>query len=176
MAKLMKKEGKTSISNYSSEQEEIMHREDQFIPHLIVSDGLAALKFYKEVFGAEEGDSMMAPDGKRLMHGEIVLDEHKLFISDEFAASEGGTCKMPQTLGGTCVRITLQTDDADGVVERAVAGGARVIMPVQDMFWGARYGKIVDPFGHEWGINQQVKEQSPAETEAAADEFFRKSK
>ena len=153
-----------------------MHREDQFIPHLIVSDGLAALKFYREVFGAEVGDNMMAPDGKRLMHGEIVLDEHKLFISDEFAASEGGTCKMPQALGGTCVRITLQTDDADGVVERAVARGARVIMPVQDMFWGARYGKIVDPFGHEWGINQQLKEQSPEETERAADEFFRKSK
>ena len=153
-----------------------MNRKDQFIPHLIVSNGLAGLDFYKKVFGAEEGDCMMAPDGKRLMHGEIVLDEHKLFISDEFAASEGGTCKMPQALGGTCVRITLQTDDADGVVERAVARGARVIMPVQDMFWGARYGKIVDPFGHEWGINQQLKEQSPEETERAADEFFRKSK
>ena len=174
MAKLMKKEGKTSFSNYSSEQEETMHRKDQFIPHLIVSDGLAALEFYKKVFGAEGGDSMMAPDGKRLMHGEIVLEGHKFFVSDEFTASEGGTCKMPQTLGGTCVRITLMTDDADRIAERAVAGGARVIMPVQDMFWGARYGKIVDPFGHEWGINQQLKEQSPEETERAADEFFRK--
>ena len=61
-----------------------------------------------------------------------------------------------------------------GVVERAVAAGARVSMPVQDMFWGGRYGKIVDPFGHEWGINQQVKEQSHEETQIAADEFFRK--
>jgi len=56
--------------------------------------------------------------------------------------------------------MTLLVDDVDGVVERAVAAGARVTMPVQDMFWGGRYGKIVDPFGHEWGINQQVKEQS----------------
>ena len=153
-----------------------MNQEDQFIPHLIVSDGLAALKFYKETFGAEEGDNMMAPDGKRLMHGELVLDGHKLFVSDEFAASEGGSCKTPQTLGGTCVRITLQTDNADAVVERAVSRGARVLMPVQDMFWGARYGKIVDPFGHEWGINQQVRELSAEETEKAAEEFFAKSK
>jgi PhnB protein len=151
-----------------------MNREDQFIPHLVVSDGLAALEFYKSVFAAEEGDRMMAADGKRLMHGEIVLDGHKLFVSDEFAASEGGTCKTPQTLGGTCVRITLAVDNADAIVERATAGGARVIMPVQDMFWGARYGKILDPFGHEWGINQQVKEQSAEETQRAADEFLGK--
>ena len=52
----------------------------------------------------------------------------------------------------------------------------RVSMPVQDMFWGGRYGKIVDPFGHEWGINQQLKEQSPEETQTAADEFFAKRK
>jgi PhnB protein len=151
-----------------------MSKPDQFIPHLIVNDGLAALKFYKEVFGAEEGDNMMAQDGKRLMHGEVILDGHALFISDEFTESEGGTCKMPQTLGGTCVRITLMTDDADAVVERAVTRGARVLMPVQDMFWGARYGKIVDPFGHEWGINQQLRELSREETDTAAAEFFAK--
>ena len=151
-----------------------MNREDQFIPHLIVSDGMAALKFYKEVFDAAEGDVMMEPDGRRLMHGEIVLDGHKLFLSDEFADMEGIMTRTPQNLGGTCVRITLQTDNADEVVERAAARGAKVLMPLQDMFWGARYGKIVDPFGHEWGINQQLQEQSPEETQAAADEFFAK--
>jgi PhnB protein len=153
-----------------------MPQKDQFIPHLAVSDGLAALEFYKEVFGAEEGDNMMAPDGKRLMHGEIVLDGKKLFVSDEFTEAEGGTVKTPDTLSGTCVRITLATDDADAVVERAVARGARVLMPVQDMFWGARYGKIVDPFGHEWGINQQLKEMTAEEEQSAADEFFGKGK
>jgi PhnB protein len=151
-----------------------MNRDDQFIPHLIVNNGPAALKFYREVFGAEEGDNMMAPDGKRLMHGEIILDGHKLFVSDEFSSAEGGTCKMPQTLGGTCVRITLQVEDADALVERAVARGAKVLMPLQDMFWGARYGKILDPFGHEWGINQQLKEMSKEETDAAAQDFFAK--
>ena len=153
-----------------------MHRPDQFIPHLIVSDGLAALRFYQEVFGAEAGHTMMAPDGKRLMHGELTVDGHKIFLSDEFAAEEGGNCQTPQSLGGSCVRIMLMTEDADAIVERAVARGARVLLPVQDMFWGARYGQFVDPFGHNWGINQQLTEQTDAETDAAAKEFFAKRK
>jgi PhnB protein len=153
-----------------------MNREDQFIPHLIVNDGMAALKFYREVLGGEEGHNMMAPDGKRLMHGEIIFDSHKLVLSDEFTAAEGGVCKTPQTLGGTSVRITLQTDDADAVVERAVARGAKVVMPVQDMFWGARYGQIEDPFGHIWGINQQLKEMTRDEENAAVKESFAKGK
>lgn len=151
-----------------------MNRADQFIPHVIVSDGKAAMTFYKEVFGGELGEVMFAPDGRRVMHGEIVLDGHKLFVSDEFTEQEGGTCKKPESLGGTCVRITLQTSNADAIVERAVAAGAEVIMPVQDMFWGARYGKIRDPFGHEWGINQQLRELTPEEAETAARGFFAK--
>jgi PhnB protein len=151
-----------------------MNREDQFVPELIVHNGPAALEFYKSVFGAGEVHRMMTPDGLKLIHGELTLEGHKLFVCDEFDASEGGTCKSPETLGGTGVRITILVDDADGTVERAVAAGARVSLPVQDMFWGGRYGKIVDPFGHEWGINQQLREQSPEETDAAAAEFFAK--
>ena len=67
-------------------------------------------------------------------------------------------------------------DDADAVVERAVEQGSVIRMPVQDMFWGARYGKFVDPYGHEWGINQQQKEMTPDETEAEADNFFAEQK
>src|SRR5260370_39121945 len=107
----------------------MMNREDQFIPHLIVSDGVAALEFYKNTFGAEVGDNMMAQDGKRLLHGEIVLDGYKFFVSDEFSASEGGVCKMPETLGGPSGSITLQTDNAKSVVARAVAPGARASSP-----------------------------------------------
>jgi PhnB protein len=151
-----------------------MNRPDQFIPHLVVSDGVAALKFYREVFGGEEGHTMMTQDGRRVMHGELTLDGHLLFISDEFTAEEGGKCRTPESLGGSTVRITLQTDDADGVTERAIARGAEVIMPVADMFWGARYGQIRDPFGHIWGINQQLKEQTAEETNQAASEFFDK--
>src|ERR1700693_6136930 len=153
-----------------------MHREDQFIPELIVRNGTAALDFYKCVFGAEEVDRMTQPATGKLIHGELSLDGHTLFVCDEFPSSEGGTCKSPETLGGTGVRITLQVDDADGIVGRAVAAGAHVSMPVQNRFCGGRYGKIVDPFGHEWGINQQVKEQSRETTQAAANEFFAKRK
>ena len=153
-----------------------MHRQDQFVPELIVRGGPAALEFYKAAFGAEEVHRMTMPGSEKLMHGELTLDGHKLFVCDEFPASEGGTCKAPETLGGTGVRITLMVDNADSVVARAVAAGARVIMPVQDMFWGGRHGKIVDPFGHEWGINQQLKEQTHEETQTAADEFFAKRK
>ena len=92
-----------------------MHRENQFIPELIVRGGLAALDFYKSVFGAEEVHRMMKPGTKKLMHGELTLDGHKFFVCDEFPASEGGTCKSPETLGGTGVRITLQVDNADGL-------------------------------------------------------------
>lgn len=151
-----------------------MNREDQFIPHLVVNGCLAAIDFYKNVLGAEEGHRMMSQDGRKVMHGELILDGHKLFVSDEFEPSEGGTLKSPQKLGGTATRVTLEVDDADAVVARATAAGATVNMAVQDMFWGARYGKFVDPFGHEWGINQQLQPQSEAETEAKAGEFFGK--
>jgi PhnB protein len=153
-----------------------MNRVDQFIPHLVVRDGIAAIKFYKETFGAEEGHQMMSPDGKKLMHGEIVLDGHKIFVSDEFEKSEGGSLKTPEHLGGTTARVTVEVDDADALIARAVAAGATVMMPVADMFWGARYGKIVDPFGHEWGVNQQLQQQTDEETNAAAEKFFEERK
>ena len=113
-----------------------MTREDQFIPHLVVNNCLAAIDFYKKVLGAEEGDRMMSADGQRVAHGELILDGHKLFVSDEFTLSEGGTLKTPQRLGGTATRVTLEVDDADLVVNRAAAAGATVNMAVQDMFWG----------------------------------------
>lgn len=66
----------------------------------------------------------------------------------------------------------LQIDDADRTVERAVAAGARLMLPVQEMFWGARYGKLMDPYGHEWGINQQLRQLSPEQEAAAAKRYF----
>jgi PhnB protein len=155
--------------------EDAMPREDQFIPELIVDDGAAALDFYVSVFGATEVHRMTQPGTGKLIHGELSLDGHKLFVCDEFQASEGGTCKTPRTLGGTGVRITILVDSADGTLDRAVAAGAHVLLPVQDTFWGSRYGKIVDPFGHEWGINQQLRDQSFEEAQTAAEAYFQKA-
>src|SRR3569832_1335832 len=100
-----------------------MPREDQFIPELIVSDGAAALDFYTSVFGATEVHRMKQPGTDKLIHGELSLDGHKIFICDEFPACEGGTCISPRTLWSTGVRFTLLVDDADATVESAVAAG-----------------------------------------------------
>ena len=104
------------------------------------------------------------------MHGELELSGHRLFVVDEFP--DVGTCRCPRTLGGTGVRITLEVDDADSFVTRAAAAGATVSMPVQKMFWGGRYGKLIDPFGHEWGINQQQEHLTPQQETANAKKFL----
>jgi uncharacterized glyoxalase superfamily protein PhnB len=75
-------------------------------------------------------------------------------------------------LGGTGVRLIFEVDDADRTVAQAVAAGAAVMIPVADMFWGARYGKLVDPYGHEWGINQQVQHLTEAEQADGARRYF----
>jgi PhnB protein len=150
--------------------------QDRIVPEIFVHSGVEALEFYKKAFGAVEVARHMAPDGKRLGHGELTIGGHQLFVCDEFTASEGGSCKTPRTLGGTAVRLTLAVEDADATVARAVAAGARVTLPVQDMYWGARYGKLVDPYGHEWGINQQQKALSAEETDEAARAYHAKKK
>ena len=132
-----------------------MEREDQFIPHVVVSDGLAALEFYKETFGGTDGHNVMAADGKRLMHGEVVLDGTGFLFrtssrrarADAAAAGERRAGLRAHNGRGRGRRCGVRTQPALG---------ASVVMPVQDMFWGARYGKFIDPFGHEWGVNQQM--------------------
>jgi PhnB protein len=95
------------------------------------------------------------------------LERHKFFVCDESLRAKVELAS-PRNSGGTGVRIMILVDD----VERAVSAGAGVSMPAQGMFWGERYGKIVDPFSHEWGIDQPVREQSPEETQVAAEEFL----
>ena len=147
-------------------------RADTVIPEIFVDDGARALAFYVDAFGATEISRMATPDGTKLVHGEIELAGHRLFVVDEFP--DVGTCRCPRTLGGTGVRLTLQVEDADAFVARATRAGAKVMMPVQKMFWGARYGKLIDPFGHEWGINEQQEQMTPAQESASAKEHFAK--
>jgi PhnB protein len=151
-----------------------MLRADSIVPEIFVHDGPQALEFYKRAFGAVEGPRMMSPDGKKLLHGELEISGHRLFVCDEFSANEGGTCRSPRTLGGTGVRIMLEVDDADRAVEQAVAAGATIMIPVADMFWGARYGKLMDPYGHEWGINEQVEQLTEANEAERARRYFSK--
>ena len=149
---------------------------DRLIPEIFVNDGVGAMKFYQRAFAATEVSRMLSDDGKKLLHGELTILGHLLYVCDEFTAQEGGTCKSPRTLGGTPARMMLQVDDADATFARAVKAGAEVMMPLEDMFWGARYGKLKDPYGHEWGINQQNARPTQTEEVAAAKTYFAKKK
>lgn len=147
-------------------------RFDKIIPEIFVHDGLGALAFYAAAFGALEHSRMLTPDGSKLVHGELEIAGHRLFVCDEFSAAEGGTGRCPRTLGGTSTRITLDVEDADAVFARALGAGAKELLPLADMFWGARYGKLSDPYGHEWGINQQLRVLTPSEEAEQAKRYF----
>ena len=117
-------------------------------PHLVCRDAAAAIDFYKTAFGAEEMKRLPDKQGK-LMHAAITLNGATVMLMDEYL-DYGGT--SPKQLGGTAVVLHLIVPDADAAFARAVAAGATVIMPVDDMFWGDRYGQVEDPFGHRWSI------------------------
>lgn len=127
-------------------------------PFLIVNDAKQAIDFYKRGFGAEEISRFETSDGK-VGHAEIRIGDSIIMIADEWP---GGCCRSPQSLGGTAVNITLYVDDVDQLFNRAIAAGAKVRMPLQDMFWGDRYGQVTDPFGHSWSLSTH-KEDLPRE-------------
>ncbi|MCK9689138.1 VOC family protein [Scleromatobacter humisilvae] len=126
-------------------------------PHLVCKGAAAAIEFYKAAFGAVEVDRLAGPDGK-LMHAMLRIGDSPLMLVDEFPDM---MVRGPQTLGGTAVTIHLSVLDVDAAFQRATAAGGTVRMPVTDMFWGARYGLLVDPFGHLWSMATQVREVRP---------------
>lgn len=132
------------------------------VPHLIVNDGPKAMEFYKAAFGAEEVARNLTPDSGRLFHGELRIADSVLLLCDEFPEMDPSS-RSPQSLGATSMTLDLMVEDADAACAKAVAAGATVTMPEQDTFWGARYGKITDPFGHHWAFNQQVRQVSAEE-------------
>ena len=138
-------------------------------PHLELRDAARAIEFYKKAFGAVEITRQSGPDGKSIMHCQLRIGDSMLLLHDEYAESGG---ESPQTLEGSPVTLHLYVDDADAAVERAVKAGARVDMPVQDMFWGDRYCQITDPFGHHWSIAHKVTELSPEQIRKGAAEYF----
>lgn len=138
-------------------------------PHLVLNDSNSAIQFYQKAFGAEEIFRMPGPGGKGVMHAEIRIGNSPIMLNDEFP---GMGTKSPKSLGGTTFTIHLYVDDVDKAFERAVAAGAKVEMPVSDMFWGDRYGKLSDPFGYHWSIATHTKDLTAEEIDKAAQEFF----
>ncbi len=139
-------------------------------PYLVVSNGEHAIEFYKKAFGAVELYRMPAPDGRRLMHASLEINGSGVMLADEFP--EHGGNRAPDMVGSTTVTIHLQVPSADKAFAQAVAAGATVIMPLADMFWGDRFGKLRDPFGHEWSIAHHVRDVPPAEIAEAAKKAF----
>lgn len=138
-------------------------------PYLAVRGAAEAIKFYKQAFGAREVARMPGPDGTTLMHAEIKIGDSLVYLSDEFP---GMGCRSPQSLGGSTSSIHLYVKDVDAAFQRAVEAGAQVKMPVTDMFWGDRFGKVTDPFGHEWSLATHKEDVSPKEMGRRAQDFF----
>jgi uncharacterized glyoxalase superfamily protein PhnB len=138
-------------------------------PHLTVRGAAQAIEFYKRAFGAEEQMRMPGPDGKSVMHAELKIGNSIIFLNDEYPDTR---CRSPLSLGGIAGSLHLYVEDVDAAFKRAVAAGAQVRMPVADMFWGDRYGKVVDPFGHEWGIGTHKEDLTPDEILKRRDAFF----
>ena len=128
-------------------------------PHLTCAGASEAIEFYKKAFGAVEMGRMPGPGGK-LMHAQIRIGDSPVMLVDEFPEWGG---KGPKTLGGTPVAIHLYVPDADAVFKNAVAAGATVKMEMADMFWGDRYGVVIDPFGHMWSLATHIKDMTPEE-------------
>ncbi len=128
------------------------------MPHLDVDGAATALDFYKKAFNAVEMIRMPAEDGKRLMHASIKIGDGVVMLHDSFPeyAEMGGTSN-PKALGKSTVTIHLYAPDVDRTYQQAIDAGAKGLMPPADMFWGDRYAKLRDPFGHVWSPGAPIK-------------------
>lgn len=135
----------------------------QVSPHLACDGAADAIAFYEKAFGAVELMRLPGPDG-RLMHACVSINGSSVMLVDEYP-EHGGT--SPKRLKGTPVTIHLAVTDVDGCIAQAEAAGATVTMPAQDMFWGDRYGVILDPFGHQWSIATPGEPKTPEQIQDA---------
>jgi PhnB protein len=130
-------------------------------PYLVVNNGTEAIEFYKKAFGAKEVLRHETPDGK-ILNAQLKIGDSMVLLSDEFP---GADTRSPLALGTSTVTLHVYTVDVNKLWDRVIDAGARIIMPLNNQFWGERYGQIVDPFGHRWSLSQQVK-MSEEEMEA----------
>jgi PhnB protein len=136
-------------------------------PHLICAGAAEAIEFYRKAFGAVELSRMPGSDGK-LMHASIRIGDSVVMLNEE---NPHWGAFGPKHLNGSPVTIHLYVENVDAVFEQAVRAGAKVTMPLDDMFWGDRYGKVEDPCGHQWSIGTHVRDVSPAEMQEAMEQM-----
>ena len=141
----------------------------EFVPYLSVTNAKEAVAFYSRVFETPPTLRLDMPDG-RVMHCEYRVGDARFFLSEELP-EHGGT-PSPTSLGATSVAIHLYVDDCDAMVEKMTTNGATVLMDPIDMFWGERFARVRDPFGHEWGIATRLRDMTPDEIQASAAKMF----
>ena len=129
-------------------------------PYFIVNDAASAIEFYRTVFGATELVRLAEQSGK-VMHAELRINGAPLMLADEFPDMG---YRSPQSIGGSPVSILLYVNDVDSQFKKAIAAGAKEMMPVQDQFDGDRRGTLIDPFGHIWLLATRKEDVSPDET------------
>jgi uncharacterized glyoxalase superfamily protein PhnB len=132
-------------------------------PHLICAGAADAIEFYKKAFNAVEGGRLPGPDG-RIMHAMIRIEGSPVMLVDEMP--EWGALG-PKSLKGSPVTIHIYVENVDAFAAQAVVAGAKITMPIADMFWGDRYGKLEDPFGHHWSVATHQRNVTPAEMQEA---------
>jgi PhnB protein len=137
-------------------------------PHIVVRGAAQAADWYQRALGATVGDRIQAPDG-RFMQIELRFGDSRVMIADEFP--EFGAVS-PQALGGTYGALTINVDDADAAWRQALDSGATEYHPLEDAFWGERQGQFIDPFGHRWGIAQEIEEVASEEIQRRAAALF----
>ena len=136
-------------------------------PHLVCAGAAEAIEFYQTAFGATELSRVPGANGK-LMHASVRIGDSVVMLNEEMP--EWGAFG-PKSLKGSAVTIHLYVENADAVFEQAVAAGAKIMMPLDDRFWGDRYGKVEDPFGHHWSIGTHVRDVSPEEMQKAMEQM-----
>jgi uncharacterized glyoxalase superfamily protein PhnB len=122
-------------------------------PYLVVSGAAQAVEFYKKAFNAKEQRRETTPD-RKILHSRLKIGDSVVMLSDEFAGSD---MKSPTSLGTSTVTLHVYTNDVDKLWQQAVAAGAKVVMPIDNQFWGERYGQLADPFGHRWSLSSRIK-------------------
>ena len=135
------------------------------IPHLCCRNAAEAVEFYQKALGAESLNVFKSPDG-RVMHACLNLNGVTFYLVDEMP--EHGMLS-PLGLNGSPVSIYLRVPDCDALYARAVAAGCTVKTPLQDMFWGDRYGLVLDPYGHKWEIASAKRDVSNEELQKVVD-------
>ena len=127
-------------------------------PYLAVDDASAAIDFYMRAFGAKERYRMPGPDGK-VAHAELEIRDSVIMLADPF----GGDDRSPKEVGTTTVGLFMYTEDVDASYRQAIDAGATSTQEPQDMFWGDRFARVTDPFGHSWQLATHVEDVEPEE-------------